>query len=133
MNKTSLEKDFDKALGTHGVKIQRKLDLAHSALSDKSAHPAAARAMKEAIAIADEHGIPFHARVTAVGNYVLPMENNYVPSSYFDTFGGLDPAKVAELTRVAEFSLSKEEPNGPEDDYDDSYDDSYDSSYDEDE
>lgn len=129
MNKTSLEKDFDKALATHGVKIQRKLELAHSALNDKSAHPAAARAMKEAIAISDEHGVPFHASVMAVGNYMMPMENNYVPKTYFDTFGGLDPAKVAQLTQVAEFSLSKEDPAAPED----SYEDSYDSSYDEDE
>lgn len=124
MSKTKLEKEFDKALANFGAIINSKVNLANKALEDKSAHPAGARALVEASALADKHGIPFHSEVVAIGNYVMKTANNYVPESYFAKFQELDPEKVAALTNVASFALSKavdDEEDDEEDDWDDSW------------
>lgn len=119
-NNSELEKEFQESLRTFGVTIQRKLQLANKALVDADAHPAGARALNEACALADEHGIPFHSKVIAIGNHVASLENNYVPDSYFEKFNSLDPNEVQELTSVAAFALSKGTVEDVDEDWDES-------------
>lgn len=119
MSNSDLEKEFQETLHIIGPAINRKLALANKALVDADAHPAGARALNEASELAEEHGIPFHSKVVAIVNHVAPLEYNHVPDSFFEKFGSLDPNKVAELTSVASFALTRafsdEEENEDED------------------
>lgn len=116
---SKLEQTFEKALRQYGGQIAAKVKIAQDAVGNPSAHAEGAKALGEATAIADANGIPFSSGVIAIGNYLMPSENQYVPDTYFSKFKDLDAAKVAEMTKVADFALTKYTvPKGFDDDYD---------------
>ncbi len=126
---SKLEKTFEKAIKEYGAQIAGKVKIAHDAVGNPEAHAKGAKALSEATAIADANGIPFSSKVIAIGSYLMASDNQYVPDSYFTKFKGLDTAKVADMTKVADFALNKYTPPRDFDGYyNDDGDDYYESS-----
>lgn len=119
----SKEQPFDKAFKQCSQLIAAKVKIAQDAVNSPSTHADGARALGEAIAIADTHGVPFTSSVIAIGNYLMASEMQYVPDSYFSLFKDLDPASVEKLTNVTAFALSKYVAPVGETDNDDYWDD----------
>lgn len=77
---TQLEKEFEEVYKVAIKEIDAKLSIASAAIA-------------EAIKIAEERGIPFHA-------WVSPLGQPYTPTSYQEKFGELDPDFTAEIADV---------------------------------
>lgn len=114
---SKLEKDFVKICNTIGAQIRGKILLVEASLKKTDFRPKAAKALVEAKELSDKHGIPFISKVAMIGNHAIPLDNNYVPNSYFDKFSDLNPEVVSKLTQVASYALSrqKDDPYGDED------------------
>jgi hypothetical protein len=80
-----LEKEFKELMQTVGAEIQRLVKEAEASLS-------------KATELADKHGIPFDAPVSH-------LAQAYIPTSFTQKFGALDPDVVEELTNVSSYSL----------------------------
>lgn len=125
-----LETAFADALKKHGALINANLKIASDAVSSPGKHANGVKALAEATALADKSGIPFYTNVVAIGSYLMPTANQYVPNSYFEKYKDLDPKIVSRLTQVADFALKKTPPvdDGDFDDDPDGLDDYYESS-----
>jgi len=85
MTEKNLDLEFQTLVETVGKEIDAKIEQASKLLS-------------EATALADQHGIPFYAFVSELGQA-------YVPESFEDKWGSLDKEDVEELTGVSSYDL----------------------------
>ena len=109
--RSKLERAFDEAISEVGSTIKKNIEIANAAIDNPVNGEKAVKALKEAIKLADKHGIPFHSNVVIAGtSYVMALENNHVPDSFHDKYGSLDLKKVSKLTDVDESSLRKASP-----------------------
>lgn len=75
---SDLEREFRNAAAPVIELIDAKLDVAHKAL-------------REAVALSEEHGIPFYAHVS-------PLSQGYTPTSFEKKYDGVDSDIVDEVT-----------------------------------
>lgn len=80
-----LEKEFRELVSTVGNEIAEKLERAQALVS-------------EACALADEHGIPFYAGVSEIGQ-------PYVPTKFEEKFKALDDDLLEELINLSGYQL----------------------------
>jgi len=85
MSDNELETEFKSLMETVGKEIDHKVN-------------EASRLLREAVELADKHGIPFYA-------YVSELGQPYVPQSFEDKWESLDKEDVEELTGVPSYDL----------------------------
>lgn len=80
-----MEQEFKTLVDSIGEEIEAKLQQAH-------------KLVKEACALADQHGVPFYSPVSTLGQ-------NYVPELFGAKFSSLSKADITDLTSVPEDAL----------------------------
>lgn len=78
-----LEAEFKQVATTFGMQIEAKIALS-------------AQILKEAMELADAHGIPFYSEIS-----LIPQ--SYVPTTFNKKFKDINPDVVEELTGVSEY------------------------------
>jgi hypothetical protein len=82
---SELEREFKVLQQTIGKEIEGKLETA-------------AKLIKEACDIADEHGYPFYSSVSVLGQ-------EYIPSSFKNRFEGMSPETIENLVGISAYDI----------------------------